>query len=103
MADFGLSRDVYVSGFYAANTSTARPMKWLAPEAIFDQKYTEKSDVVSNFSFLLSCHNIRGHVMCSNTCKNIQQILDLNFSERVTHTYLSYIILRKKEEVLYTN
>ena len=49
VADFGLSRDVYVSDYYVMKESgSARlPVKWFAPEALFDKMFTEKSDVVS--------------------------------------------------------
>ena len=49
VADFGLSRDVYISDYYVMKESgSARlPVKWFAPEALFDKTFTEKSDVVS--------------------------------------------------------
>ena len=48
VADFGLSRDVYVTEYYTTSHSTPLPVKWLAPEALFDRHFNEKSDVVSN-------------------------------------------------------
>ena len=47
VADFGLSRDVYVTDYYVMKHSVPLPVKWLAPEALFDRKFTEKTDVVS--------------------------------------------------------
>ena len=47
VADFGLSRDIYVSDYYRLEHSTPLPVKWLALEAIFDGMFTVKSDVVS--------------------------------------------------------
>ena len=48
VADFGLSRDVYITDYYVTNKSNnPLPVKWLAPEAIFDQVFSEKTDVVS--------------------------------------------------------
>ena len=47
VADFGLSRDIYVSDYYRLEHATPLPVKWLAPEAIFDGLFTINSDVVS--------------------------------------------------------
>ena len=54
VADFGLSRDVYVTDYYVMSHSNPLPIKWLAPEALFDKAFTEKTDVVS-ISFYPSC------------------------------------------------
>ena len=48
VADFGLSRDIYVSDYYRLECSFPLPIKWLAPEAIYDGMFTVKSDVVSS-------------------------------------------------------
>ena len=47
VADFGLSWDIYVTDYYRLEHSTPLPLKWLAPEAIYDGMFTVKSDVVS--------------------------------------------------------
>ena len=47
VADFGLSRDVYITDYYVMNHSNPLPVKWLAPESLFDKVFSEKTDVVS--------------------------------------------------------
>ena len=52
VADFGLARDMYTEGYYTAqNKRNPLPVKWLAPEALLDRKFTEKTDVVSENMF----------------------------------------------------
>ena len=52
VADFGLSRDVYVQDYYKAQNEVPLPVKWLAPEALFDREFNTKTDVVSNTGML---------------------------------------------------
>ena len=47
VADFGLSRDVYLMDYYRIGHNTRLPVKWLAPEALIDRVFTTQSDVVS--------------------------------------------------------
>ena len=51
VADFGFSRDIYVSDYYKLDHPALLPVKWLAPEALLDKYYTTKSDVVSVHDF----------------------------------------------------
>ncbi|OQR73917.1 fibroblast growth factor receptor 2-like [Tropilaelaps mercedesae] len=52
IADFGLARDLHDYGYYRKTTNGRLPVKWMAPEALFDQVYTSMSDVWS-FGVLL--------------------------------------------------
>ncbi|XP_061553793.1 fibroblast growth factor receptor 1-A-like isoform X2 [Phycodurus eques] len=52
IADFGLARDVHHVDYYKKTTNGPLPVKWMAPEALFDRVYTHQSDVWS-FGVLL--------------------------------------------------
>ena len=45
VADFGLSRNVYVGKVYHSSKTRKLPIKWMSPEAIHDQVFTAESDV----------------------------------------------------------
>ncbi|XP_014667612.1 PREDICTED: fibroblast growth factor receptor 3-like isoform X2 [Priapulus caudatus] len=45
IADFGLARDVTNIDYYRKTTDGRLPVKWMAPEALFDRVYTTQSDV----------------------------------------------------------
>ncbi|XP_056616214.1 fibroblast growth factor receptor 3 isoform X3 [Triplophysa dalaica] len=47
IADFGLARDVHNIDYYKKTTNGRLPVKWMAPEALFDRIYTHQSDVWS--------------------------------------------------------
>uniref|UniRef100_A0A8C5R886 Fibroblast growth factor receptor n=1 Tax=Leptobrachium leishanense TaxID=445787 RepID=A0A8C5R886_9ANUR len=47
IADFGLARDVNNIDYYKKTTNGRLPVKWMAPEALFDRVYTHQSDVWS--------------------------------------------------------
>ncbi|XP_052541097.1 fibroblast growth factor receptor 4 isoform X4 [Tympanuchus pallidicinctus] len=47
IADFGLARDVHDIDYYKKTSNGRLPVKWMAPEALFDRVYTHQSDVWS--------------------------------------------------------
>ncbi|XP_040832113.1 fibroblast growth factor receptor 4 isoform X3 [Ochotona curzoniae] len=52
IADFGLARGVHHIDYYKKTSTGRLPVKWMAPEALFDRVYTHQSDVWS-FGILL--------------------------------------------------
>ena len=47
VGDLGLARDVYLTNHYLANSRGPLPIRWMAPESIFDREFTSASDVWS--------------------------------------------------------
>ncbi|XP_059079720.1 fibroblast growth factor receptor 4-like [Tigriopus californicus] len=52
IADFGLARDVHAQDYYRKMGDGRLPVKWMAPETLFQRRYTTQSDVWS-FGILL--------------------------------------------------
>lgn len=52
IADFGLSRDIYVDNIYTKSSDGRVPLRWLALESLDSQQYTSQSDVYVSY-FLL--------------------------------------------------
>nr|XP_006199009.1 fibroblast growth factor receptor 4 isoform X3 [Vicugna pacos] len=52
IADFGLARGIHHIDYYKKTSNGRLPVKWMAPEALFDRVYTHQSDVWS-FGILL--------------------------------------------------
>ena len=53
IADFGLARDMDDEGdYYTAKNQRPMPIKWMAIEALEDQKWSVMSDVVSSTNSL---------------------------------------------------
>ena len=47
VADFGLSEDVYTTGYFRQGRGNVKlPFKWMAPESMTDGIFNEKTDVV---------------------------------------------------------
>ena len=55
VGDFGLARDVYTKNYYRVSSEEAKiPLKWMAPETLYDGISNEKTDVVSGlFEFIV--------------------------------------------------
>ena len=52
VADFGLTKDIYARNYFRRDKSEEGneeklPIRWMAPESIENDIYTEKTDVVS--------------------------------------------------------
>lgn len=47
VADFGFSRDVMANNIYERKSEGRLPIRWMAPEALYDNIYTTKTDVWS--------------------------------------------------------
>ena len=45
IADFGLARDVHINDYYRKTGDGRLPVKWMAPETLFQRRYTTQSDV----------------------------------------------------------
>ena len=56
VADFGLSEDVYTTGYFkqGRDDNVKLPFKWMAPESMTDGIFNEKTDVVRMHA--LKCH-----------------------------------------------
>ena len=46
VADFGLTRDIYETDYYRQHHKSLVPVKWMAPESLYDRISNEKTDVV---------------------------------------------------------
>jgi len=47
VSDFGFSRDVLINNIYERKSEGRLPIRWMAPESLFDNIYTTKTDVWS--------------------------------------------------------
>ena len=57
ITDFGLAEDVFESDYYrqGSNEEVIKlPVKWMAPESLSDEHFSEKSDVVCFYNPILS-------------------------------------------------
>ena len=59
VSDFGLAERLGVAKDYirqAQDSTIKLPLKWMAPESMNDQIFSEHSDVVSNAKILCACN-----------------------------------------------
>uniref|UniRef100_A0A671N0L3 Fibroblast growth factor receptor n=1 Tax=Sinocyclocheilus anshuiensis TaxID=1608454 RepID=A0A671N0L3_9TELE len=61
IADFGLARDVHNIDYYKKTTNGRLPVKWMAPEALFDRVYTHQSDNNSDMTWM---HLLPINIIC---------------------------------------
>merc|ERR1712117_237113 len=47
VADFGFAKDVMANNIYERKSEGKLPIRWMAPESLYDNCYTTKSDVWS--------------------------------------------------------
>ena len=68
VADFGLSRDVYHSDYYRLTHKARLPVKWMPPESVFQNIYSEKTDVVMTRAIFLPFRSIFSTTIYMSTC-----------------------------------
>ena len=66
VADFGLTEDMYSTNYFRRRRSVVSeekvPIRWMAPESIENDIYTEATDVVLNFNYYWTKTIIHVHV-----------------------------------------
>ncbi|KAL8207403.1 UNVERIFIED_CONTAM: hypothetical protein K2H54_056069 [Gekko kuhli] len=70
ICDFGLARDIMHDSNYVSKGSTFLPVKWMAPESIFDNLYTTLSDVWSYGILLWEIFSLESE-RYSKTCQTL--------------------------------
>ncbi|XP_023237493.1 fibroblast growth factor receptor 3-like [Centruroides sculpturatus] len=75
IADFGFARDVQNIDYYKKTTGGRLPVKWMAPEALFDRIYTTKSDVWSYGVLLWEIMTLGGTPYPSVPVENLFKLL----------------------------
>lgn len=75
ICDFGLTRNVAQNDYYRKTTDGRLPVKWMAPEALFDRKYSTKSDIWSFGVLLWEIFTFGGTPYPSVPIENLFQLL----------------------------
>lgn len=97
IADFGLARDIHNIDYYKKTTDGRLPVKWMAPEALFDRVYTPQSDVWSYGILLWEIMTLGGTPYPSIPIEKLFQLLkDGHRMEKPVHCSLEvYMIMRE--------
>ena len=71
MADFGLTEDMYGTDYFRRRPEEGEgkdeekvPIKWMAPESLQQDIYTEATDVVSNSHMQTFCKTAKSKFTC---------------------------------------
>ncbi|XP_033757557.1 fibroblast growth factor receptor 4-like isoform X2 [Pecten maximus] len=75
IADFGLTRNITNVDYYRKTGDGRLPVKWMAPEALFDRKYTSKSDVWSYGILLWEIFTLGGNPYPSVPVERLFELL----------------------------
>lgn len=75
IADFGLARDVHYTDMYKKSSSGRMPVKWMAPESLFYQTCTSKSDVWSFGVLLWEIMSYGAQPYPSLSCEDVWRFL----------------------------
>ncbi|XP_071146062.1 fibroblast growth factor receptor 2-like isoform X2 [Mytilus edulis] len=75
IGDFGLTRNLTNVDYYRKTGDGRLPVKWMAPEALFDRKYTSKSDVWSYGVLLWEIFTLGGNPYPSVPVERLFELL----------------------------
>lgn len=75
IADFGLTRNLTNVDYYKKTGDGRLPVKWMAPEALFDRRYTSKSDVWSYGVLLWEIFTLGGNPYPSVPVERLFELL----------------------------